>query len=97
MAHVRPERRGVISGALSLSRNLGLITGASLLGAVFAHASGATGVTAPDPASIAAGMRITFTVALILIGVALTLAIGSRRRAVHARIPDDSMVDSEFS
>jgi MFS family permease len=40
MADVRPDQRGVISGMLNLSRNLGLITGASATGAVFAVASG---------------------------------------------------------
>ena len=38
MADVRPDQRGVISAMLSLSRNLGLITGASVMGAVFALA-----------------------------------------------------------
>ena len=35
------DQRGVVSGMLNLSRNLGLITGASAMGAVFALASGA--------------------------------------------------------
>ena len=39
MTDIRPDRRGVISGMLNLSRNLGLITGASVMGAVFALAS----------------------------------------------------------
>lgn len=39
MADVGPERRGVVSGMLGLSRNLGLVTGASVMGAVFTHAS----------------------------------------------------------
>jgi hypothetical protein len=37
---VRPEQRGVTSGMLNLSRNLGLITGASVVGTVFTIASG---------------------------------------------------------
>jgi EmrB/QacA subfamily drug resistance transporter len=36
MTNTRPEERGVVSGLLNLSRNLGLITGASAMGAVFA-------------------------------------------------------------
>ncbi|RUW86535.1 MFS transporter, partial [Mesorhizobium sp. M7A.F.Ca.US.010.02.1.1] len=39
MSDIRPDQRGVISGLLNLSRNLGLITGASVMGAVFAFAS----------------------------------------------------------
>lgn len=42
MTGVRADQRGVISGMLNLSRNLGLLTGASFMGAVFAFASGAT-------------------------------------------------------
>ena len=36
MQSVQPDQRGVISGMLNLSRNLGLITGSSVMGAVFA-------------------------------------------------------------
>ena len=39
MTDVRPDQRGVVSGMLNLSRNLGLVTGASVMGAVFALAS----------------------------------------------------------
>jgi len=68
MMDVPPDQRGVISGMLSLSRNLGLITGASVLGAVFAAAE-----------SAAAGLRATFTLAAALIAASIVLAIGSRR------------------
>ena len=66
-----PDQRGVVSGMLNLSRNLGLITGASLLGSVFAHAAGAAEVAAADSAAVARGMRITFAVAAMSIAVAL--------------------------
>jgi MFS family permease len=78
MTDVRPEQRGVISGMLNLSRNLGLITGASVMGAVFALASATSDITKAGPEAVATGMRITFAVAAILIVVALALAIGSR-------------------
>ena len=61
---------GVIAGLLSLSRNLGLITGASVMGAVFAAATGHDVMTAPAPA-LAAGMRTTFAVAAVLIVIAM--------------------------
>jgi EmrB/QacA subfamily drug resistance transporter len=38
MTDVRADQRGVISGLLNLSRNLGLVTGAAVMGAVFALA-----------------------------------------------------------
>jgi EmrB/QacA subfamily drug resistance transporter len=78
MMDVHPNQRGVISGLLNLSRNLGLITGASLMGAVFLLASGATDITTVSPAAVAPGMQITFAVAGVLIVLALVLAISSR-------------------
>ena len=78
MADVRPDRRGVTSGMLNLSRNLGLITGASVMGAVFALASGTTDVTTAGTHAVATGMRVTFVLAGILIVAALVIAIGSR-------------------
>ena len=81
MANVRHDERGLISGILSLSRNLGLITGASFMGAVFALASATTDFTSAPPETVAAGMRTTFGVASILIVLALVIAIGSQVRA----------------
>jgi EmrB/QacA subfamily drug resistance transporter len=79
MADVRPEQRGVISGMLNLSRNLGLITGASVMGAVFALASTTTDITSASPDAVATGMRITFAVAAVLMLGALAIASGSQR------------------
>ncbi|MFD6878474.1 MULTISPECIES: MFS transporter [unclassified Streptomyces] len=93
MASVPADRRGVVSGVLNLSRNLGLITGASVMGAVFAFASGAADITTAGPASVAAGTRITYAVAAGLTVLALAVAAGSgglvRRRAARraARLP----------
>ncbi|QDQ27007.1 MFS transporter [Chitinimonas arctica] len=75
MKDVRPERRGLVSGMLSLSRNLGLITGASAMGAVFAFASRTSDITMAPPLAVAAGMRASFAVATILIVVALAIAV----------------------
>jgi EmrB/QacA subfamily drug resistance transporter len=75
MADIRSDQRGVISGMLSLSRNLGLITGASVMGAVFTFASAMTEVTTARPETIATGMQVTFVVAATLIIVAFALAL----------------------
>ncbi|WP_232247401.1 MFS transporter [Kitasatospora azatica] len=85
MTDVPPDRRGVTSGLLNLSRNLGLITGASVMGAVFALASATTDVSTAHPAAVATGMRVTFAVAAVLIAVALALAVGSRARSGSAQ------------
>jgi EmrB/QacA subfamily drug resistance transporter len=85
MGGVRPEQRGVISGMLSLSRNLGLITGASVMGAVFALAAATIDISAARPAAIGTGMRVTFAVAAVLIVVALAISIATYRRTASAR------------
>jgi len=77
MEDVSPDQRGVISGLLNLSRNLGLITGASVMGAVFALASRAGDFTTARPEAVAIGMRVTFAVAAALVVVALVIALGS--------------------
>ncbi|WP_239516330.1 MULTISPECIES: MFS transporter [unclassified Streptomyces] len=79
MADVRPDRRGVTSGLLNLARNLGLITGTSVMGAVFASASAATDVATAPPGAVATGMRVTFAVAGVLVLVALALALAARK------------------
>lgn len=76
MAGIGPDQRGVVSGMLNLSRNLGLVTGASVMGAVFAFASAT--------ADVAAGMQITFAVAAALVGLAMALTISLRRRSAAA-------------
>jgi Na+/melibiose symporter-like transporter len=81
MGDVGQDQRGVVSGMLNLSRNLGLITGASVMGAVFACASGAIDTTAVYPEAAAAGTRVTFAVAAGLVIVALAISFGSRARA----------------
>ena len=84
MTEIRADQRGVISGMLNLSRNLGLITGASAMGALFALASATIDITTAPPEAVAAGMRITFAVAAVLIAVALAIAVGSRALATRA-------------
>ena len=87
MTNIRPDQRGVISGLLNLSRNLGLISGASVMGAVFALGAGSTDIVTAGSAAVAAGMRITFAFAAALIVVALAIAHGSRARAQRALSP----------
>lgn len=90
MTGVGAGERGVVSGLLNLSRNLGLITGASVMGAVFAVATGQGGAdtTILSPAAAAQGMRATFEAASGLVLVALILAVLSARFA--SRIPSTS-------
>lgn len=89
MTDVRPDRRGVISGMLNLSRNLGLITGASVMGAVFAFAAGTSDIATASPEAVATGMRITFAVATALIVGAFVVAVASRARVARILLPED--------
>ncbi|KQU96592.1 MFS transporter [Devosia sp. Root105] len=73
--------RGVVSGMLNLSRNLGLITGASVMGAVFAFGSAAADITTASADAVAGGMHITFAVAAVLLVAALV--IGTLGRTVR--------------
>ena len=71
MSCVSSDERGLVSGLLNLSRNLGLITGSSAISAWFALASGGGDITSAAPESVAHGMRATFALAF-----GLTLAAG---------------------
>ena len=84
MTDIPADQRGVISGLLNLSRNLGLITGASVMGAVFARASATIDITSTRPEAVAIGMRITFAVAGSLIVVALAIAVATYRCTVRS-------------
>ena len=97
MADVRPDQRGVISGILNLARNLGLITGASVMGAVFAFASATADITTAHPEAVATGMRITFAVAAVLIVCAVVIALGSYRGTLRNRTlaPDAALQADE--
>jgi len=76
MADVAADRRGVVSGLLNLSRNLGLVTGASAMGAVFAAVAG--DVAQAGAADVARGLHAAFGVAAALVAVALGVAAAGR-------------------
>lgn len=77
MTNIQADQRGVVSAMLSLSRNLGLITGASVMGAIFTFGTGGGDVALASPEAIAVGTRTTFAAATLLL--ALALGIGLRR------------------
>ena len=80
MNSVRPDRRGVTSALLGLSRNLGLITGASAMGALFAFAS--KNLVFWDLAvGEAAGLKATFGAAVMLAIATLLLVVKGRQKS----------------
>ena len=78
MTGVAQGQRGVVSGMLSLSRNLGLVTGASAMAGIFAWAVGSGDVAHAAPTAVAFGMRTTFGVAAAL--MVLAIRVSARRR-----------------
>jgi MFS family permease len=77
MRAVAPARRGVMAGLLGLSRNLGLILGASAMGAVFAFGAGTGDFAQASPEAMANGLRLTFIVAGVMAGIALWAVRGT--------------------
>lgn len=78
MTRAAAGERGVVSGLVNLSRNLGLVIGASVIGAVFAAGVGTTALASAQADAIAAGMRLTFVVCAALAGVAVAIAAAVR-------------------
>jgi MFS family permease len=85
IASAKPEQRGVISGLLNLARTLGLTTGASVMGAVFAYftmiAEGISHIeneqysaSSASPMAITSGIHGTFTVAVIAVVIAIIIS-----------------------
>ncbi|MBN3236661.1 MFS transporter [Pectobacterium versatile] len=74
LAEVPGNQRGTVSGLLNLSRNIGLIAGASIMGQVFALGVGTEDFTHAAPASLANGMQLTFFLAgaIVLVAIAFT-------------------------
>lgn len=77
MTRSSADERGLVSGLLNLSRNLGLITGASFMGAVFALGAGASDFTSLAPQAAASGLAAAFAVAGGFVLTALLIAVRS--------------------
>lgn len=80
LADVPRDRRGTVSGMLSLSRNIGLITGASVMGAVFAFGVGTDDLVHANRGAIAEGMQLTFLLGSAMMIVAIAVAFLAKRQ-----------------
>ncbi|WP_240453924.1 MFS transporter [Chachezhania antarctica] len=81
------ENRGRLSGLLGLSRNLGLMTGASAMSTLFVTVLGTGDTTQASAGEIANAFSITFTAAALLALTTLGMAIYSQ--ATPARMASD--------
>ncbi|TNE61680.1 MAG: MFS transporter [Alphaproteobacteria bacterium] len=81
MAGAAVQDRGALSGLLGLSRNFGLITGASVMGALFSWATGTRDFASAMPDAVAHGMRASFAVAaaLLFFMLGFSLLVWGRR------------------
>jgi EmrB/QacA subfamily drug resistance transporter len=79
MADVAADRRGAVSGLLGLARNLGLVSGATVMGTVFALTAGGVDPATASPAAVARGLAVTFAVAVALLLAALGSVVAARR------------------
>jgi MFS family permease len=74
LGSVPPERLGIASGLLSLTRTLGQTTGVPLLGAIFAGMvlmqSASAMVTDAPPDALVFGVQSTFRIAAVLLAIA---------------------------
>jgi MFS family permease len=62
---VAAERRGTASGLLGISRNLGLVTGTTVLGSVFVAAIGSADAVAASVDGLDAGLHLVFGIAAV--------------------------------
>jgi MFS family permease len=79
MTHASAGQRGLVSGLLNLSRNLGLVTGASAMGAVFLAGASTPHLADASPQALTAGLRLSFLMAAGLVATAglIVLAAGT--------------------
>jgi EmrB/QacA subfamily drug resistance transporter len=65
MTNALANERSLVAALLHLSRNLGLITGASLMGAIFMRACGTDNLASAAPETVFHAMQTTFGVAAV--------------------------------
>ena len=81
MQTVAEDQRGVLSGLLGLSRNLGFVTGASAVSSLFAFTLGEVELAKADPSLIAHAFTVTFLTATLLPVTALIVDLVRARVA----------------
>ena len=79
LAEISKRQHATISGLLGFSRNIGLIAGASVMGAIFAFGTGTEDFVHAAPSAIARGMEMTFVSASAMMILAIGIAFMSRK------------------
>lgn len=78
------QARGSVAGLLTLSRNLGQLTGAAGLGGLFVTLVGTPNLATAMPADLVFGMQTSFALSGLLIGAAIWLLGRSREETLAA-------------
>ncbi|WP_270821346.1 MFS transporter [Aeromonas sp. QDB14] len=86
--------RGAVAGLLTLSRNLGQLTGAAGLGGLFAALAGRPDLALATADELAFATRVTFALTALLLMSALWLA-GREERAVQGDVARDGCESGE--
>lgn len=84
MTHGSAGERGLVSGLLSLSRNLGLITGASFMGALFSLGAATPELAELAPEAASSGLVAAFLAAGGFVLAALLIALRANAAARRA-------------
>lgn len=75
MINALPQTRGSRSGILNLSRNLGLLTGASIMSTIFASASDITDIATANTYKVEAGLHAVYQLAIVFLIAAIIVQI----------------------
>lgn len=86
MTKIEGDERGLVSGMLNLSRNLGLITGSAAMSAFFAMTSGGGELASSTPEAVGHGMKSTFWLASGLVLVSFAIASSKSLIRSHQRV-----------
>ncbi len=81
-------QQGLMSGLLGLSRNLGFMTGASVMGAIFVRGVGTRDIAGAGPEAVGVSFASTFLIAAVMAVVALGVSVLVRPE--KARAPEAS-------
>lgn len=80
MTAARPDERGVIAGLLHLARNLGQLTGAAFMGAVFAWAAASQQLHTATAGQLGRGLTVTFGIGSVMLFAACVCLYWHTRR-----------------
>lgn len=77
MINASTKTRGIVSGILNLSRNLGLLTGTAVMSGVFNYFSPITALASVNTMELELGLHAVYQLAVALLVIAITLQISS--------------------